>query len=323
MSYFIYIKKEGIFIKDYICVIGGANLDICATPYNKLIEEDSNPGKAKTSFGGVGRNISENLVKLGIDVEFITAIAGDSYAEDLELDCKRKNIGINNSLHLKENRTSMYICINNEKGNVRLAVSDMDIIENITPSFLNGKMDLINNAKACVIDTNLPTKTLHYILDACKVPIFLDTVSVNKSEKIKNTLRGIHTLKPNLSEAELLSGMKIKNLQNLKKASAIFFEQGVKQIFVSMGSRGVFYSNGKESGIIPCIESNVINTNGAGDCFTAALVYAFVKNMNIIDTAKFAQAASAICVSSELAVSENLSLNSINLILNTEDKKCL
>lgn len=317
MSYFIF-KKEGIFIKDYVCVIGGANLDICATPYNKLIKEDSNPGKIKTSFGGVGRNISENLVRLGVNVEFITAIADDSYAKSLKLDCKKKNISIDNSLYLGKCKTSIYICINNEKGNISLAVSDMDIIEQITPSFLNSKMDVINNANACVVDANIPEKTLHYLLDACKVPIFLDTVSVNKAKKIKNNLKGIHTIKPNLAEAELISDIKIKNLQNLRKASTVFFEQGILNMFISMGNSGVFYSNGKESGIIPCMHKNIINTNGAGDCFTAALVYAFLNNMNMKDTAKFAQAAASICVSSELAVSEKLSLERINLLLNPE-----
>lgn len=318
LGYFI-SKEEGIIIKDYVCVIGGANLDICATPYNNLIAEDSNPGKIKTSFGGVGRNIAENLTKLGIQVELITAIADDLHSENLILDCKKKNIDISNSLYLSESKTSMYICINNENGNMNVAVSDMDIMEQITPSFLNTKMDVINNAKACVVDANIPEKTLHYLLDACNVPIFLDTVSVNKCQKLKNKLSGVHTIKPNLAEAELLSVMKIKNTQNLRKAAYAFFEQGIKQIFISMASSGVFYSDGKEFGILPCIRKNVINTNGAGDCFTAALVYAFLNNMTLKDTAKFAQAAAAICVTSELAVSEKLSLERINLLLNTEE----
>lgn len=199
-----------------------------------------------------------------------------------------------------------------------MAVSDMDIMEQLTPSFLNTKMDVINNSKACVVDVNIPEKTLNYLLSACKVPIFLDTVSVSKCKKLKDNLNGIHTMKPNLAEAEILSGMKIQNFQNLKKASYGFFDQNVQRVFISMGSNGVFYSDDNEFGIVPCINTNIISTNGAGDCFTAALVYAFLNNMNMRETAKFAQAAAAICVTSELPVSEDLSVKSINLLLSME-----
>ena len=51
-----------------ITVIGGINIDIEGSPFNKLRREDSNPGRISLSYGGVGRNITENIARIGGDV---------------------------------------------------------------------------------------------------------------------------------------------------------------------------------------------------------------------------------------------------------------
>jgi DNA-binding CsgD family transcriptional regulator len=69
-----HILGKGYILKqeDYICVLGGSNMDIVGFPNKRLIQNDSNPGKVKISLGGVGRNIAENLVHLGISTKLIS-----------------------------------------------------------------------------------------------------------------------------------------------------------------------------------------------------------------------------------------------------------
>lgn len=62
-------------MQNQIAVVGGCNIDISATSYTFLIEEDSNPGYVKTTLGGVGRNIAENLLLLGYPVSMITPLS--------------------------------------------------------------------------------------------------------------------------------------------------------------------------------------------------------------------------------------------------------
>ncbi|MEA4820923.1 MAG: PfkB family carbohydrate kinase, partial [Erysipelotrichales bacterium] len=57
-----------------IYVIGGANIDIQGTPFEKLKYKDSNPGIISYSFGGVARNVAENLARLGDNVNFISVL---------------------------------------------------------------------------------------------------------------------------------------------------------------------------------------------------------------------------------------------------------
>mgnify|MGYP003899440329 CR=1 FL=1 len=302
-------------LEDYVVVIGGANIDIIGTPYSKLIYKSSNPGKTNLSLGGVARNIAENLSRLGVKVEFITVLGSDSYAEEIKRNCNELNISLKHSLIIENERTSTYICINDETGEMQLALSDMEIYKYITPEFLKEKLEIINNSRVCVVDTNIPTESLIYIMDNCKAPIFLDTVSNSKTQKIKDFIHNIHTLKPNIMEAEILSNMSISNQEDLDKATDVIIRKGVKNIFVSLGSKGVYYTNGKEKGYVPVMDNNIVSTTGAGDSFLAAVVWSYLNDYSIEKAAKVGIAASSITVKSKLTVSKDMSVENIKKYL--------
>ena len=50
--------------KDYVVIIGSANIDVAGYSHESLNYADSNPGKIKFTPGGVGRNIAQNLALL-------------------------------------------------------------------------------------------------------------------------------------------------------------------------------------------------------------------------------------------------------------------
>lgn len=295
----------------YVSVVGGVNIDIIGTPFNNLIQNDSNPGKTTLTLGGVARNIAENLSKLDIRTEFITVLGSDTHSEDIQKDCNEKNIGLTHSKIIQNERTSSYLCINDENGEMQVAISDMEIYKYITPSYLEKKLDVINKSSLCVIDTNIPEDSLIFLMDNCTVPLFMDTVSVSKTERIKNSIHNIHTLKPNIIEAEILSGMKIKNDTDLESASMIIHNKGVKWLFISLGSNGVYYSDGKNSGKLSPIDTKIVSTTGAGDSFLAGVIWSYLKNNDIESCAKAGLAASSICVASALTVSKDISVNNI------------
>jgi pseudouridine kinase len=303
--------------RKYVTIIGGANIDITGSPYYNLNSNDSNPGKTIMSLGGVARNIAENLSRMGVDIEFITVLGDDLYSKEIKDSCNKLNISLEHSQTISGERTSSYLCITNELGEMQLAISDMEIYENITPSYLEKNLDMINGGVVCIADTNITHESLHYLVNNCKVPIFIDTVSTNKTEKIKNVLHGIHTLKPNIIEAEILSGMKIESMEDLEKATDSIIDKGVKNIFVTSGPKGVYYTDGITKGNILPISTNIVNTTGAGDSYLAAVVWAYLKGFNLEKSAKAGLAASSICIKSNMTVSEDISSeNIINIMEN-------
>lgn len=298
-------------MNDYICVIGGANIDISGSPNSQLVTNDSNPGKISITLGGVARNIAENISRLGIDVEFITILGDDIHAETIRKSCKDLNISLEYSHVSESQNTSTYMFISDEEGEMQLAVSDMEILEFISPDFLSNRLKIINGAKACVIDTNLPKDSLDYLMENVNVPIFMDTVSTKKTKRVKDFIRNIHALKPNILEAEILSGIKIIDEKNLESATDLIINKGVKQIFVSLGSKGVYYTDGINKGILPTISTEIINTTGAGDSFLAGVVWGYNKGYDIEMSAKAGLSAAHICIKSPKTVSEEMSEDKI------------
>ena len=294
---------------DYVVVIGGANVDIGGTPYNKLIPEDSNPGRINITFGGVGRNIAHNLVNLGINVKLITAVGNDSFGTEILSYCEKAGINTEYSIKVDNVRSSMYMYINDEVGDMKLALSDMDICSNITPDYLDECADIINGSSAVVADCNLTHEALMHIKDISKVPIFIDTVSVNKSPKIKNNLSGIYSIKPNIIEAEYLTDIKINNSEDCAAAAMKLIDQGVKKVFISMDKDGILAADKDKIYLTANYDAEPVCTTGAGDSSTAAIVWAYLLNHDedyLVTASKASNAAASMTIEVQESINNEI-----------------
>ena len=300
--------------KSFVTVIGGTNIDISAKSYSPLKDYDSNPGKVNTSFGGVGRNIADNLSRLNQDVELITVLGDDFNGEEVKKNCRVLGINTSNSLTIPNSSTSTYISILNDNNDMKLAISAMDLYENVTIDFIKSKKEILDESKICIVDTNIPKETIQYIVNNFNIPIFLDCVSTTKALKIKDFIGKFHTIKPNKIEAETLSDIKIVDFNSLQKCANFFIQKGVKQVFISLGEEGVFYSNGVTSGKMSPFKTEVINTTGAGDAFMSGIAYSFLDNLDIVESCKNGIACATIAISSEKTISDNMSLENVNKI---------
>ncbi len=299
----------------YIAVVGGANVDICGTPDSHWLSGDSNPGHIAITPGGVGRNIAENLARLGQDVRLITAFGDDEHGRMLREKCAEAGIGIEDSLTFAGAATSSYLCLNDVDGDVLGAVSDMAILDRMTPQALESRLPLLQNAALVVLDANLPAQTLRFLVERVSAPIFADPVSVKKAGRFAGLLGFIQAMKPNRAEASLLCGVDIRTEEDLRHAAEAFFHQGLRQVIISLGGRGVYYNDGQADGILPCLPMPVQNTTGCGDAFLAAAALAYLESCSLRDMARWGLASSALCAQSGSAVNPNLNWEALSLYL--------
>lgn len=109
-------------------------------------------------------------------------------------------------------------------------------------------------------------------------------------------LDGLDYITPNETEAELLTGIKIDTVEDMIKSASVFAELGVKNTVITLGSRGLFFSDGKESVIIPAVKLKALDTTGAGDAFNGAFAAALSEGTEPSEALKFATAAAALSV---------------------------
>lgn len=318
------LMKKGLIVgkgyitnsKSYATVVGGINVDIQGFPYQKLIAADSNPGTVKVSLGGVGRNISENMARLGISVKLISAVGQDIYGKKIQEECKMNAIDLSDSLFLEGEATSTYLSILDETGDMALAIAAMDIFDRLSIEFIKSKGQIIQKSQLIVIDTNISRELIEFLVTTYRnVDYFLDTVSTSKAKKVKHLIGYFHTIKPNRLEAEILSGQEINDRDDLLAASEYFLEQGVKKVFISLGKDGVFYNDGCSKGFAQGAPIEVVNATGGGDAFIAALAYAYINNLSIEESAGMGIAASMLAISHENTINPNMSVDNIRLYM--------
>ena len=310
-----YIAGKGYVLRtgSYAVVVGGVNVDIGGRSQKKLVAADSNPGKVSISLGGVGRNIAHNMTLMGVDVKMLTAMGEDVYGARIAESCRSLGIDASRALRVADCATSTYLYIADEEGEMALALSDMEVCDRITPSYLSANLQVLQNARVIVADTNIPAETLVYLAENCSAPIFCDPVSTIKAEKLRPVLNKIHTLKPNRLEAELLSGVPIRSKQDAETAAKALMEKGVQRVFISMGADGVYAASEEDQMWLGNLPGEMVNTTGCGDAFMAALVWAYMQDLDLKETALAGLAAGSIAMESQETINPAMSATALKL----------
>lgn len=107
---------------------------------------------------------------------------------------------------------------------------------------------------------------------------------------------GVDFVTPNETEAEFYTGVKVDTIEDCRKAAEKFFALGVKNVVITLGVRGVFFTNGKEEIFVPALRVKAIETTGAGDAFNGGFATAIAEGHSIETSLKFATCTAAISV---------------------------
>ncbi len=297
----------------HICVIGGSNIDIEGHPNQKLLLGDSNPGVVKTSLGGVGRNIAENLARLGIETRLLSVVGDDVHGKRVLDHARAIGLDMEDALIVDE-PTSTYLSVLDETRDMHVGIAHMDILNRLDIAYIQQHAEIINNARFCVVDTNLPD-VLEYLVTHYDVPFILDTVSASKAVKAKHLLGHFHTIKTNKLEAEVLSGIAIHTEKDLQKTGRYFIDQGVEYSFITMGDEGVYYTTRDEEGVVTSAPVDMVSATGAGDAFAAGLVYGLCEEKRVEDAVRFAMGASRMAILSEDTINPDISSHAVETMI--------
>ena len=258
----------------YVTVIGGTNMDIAATLTSPFVPADSVPGQVSLGCGGVARNIAHNLQLMGHSVRLVSVFGEETFGQMCWRECLAIGLDLSLSGRRADMRNGMYLCINDQTGNMIAAVADTDIIACVTPEFLDARIDAINNSSLVIADTNISTEALQFLIDHCTVPLMVDTVSTAKASRVTKALlrshtHHLHVLKLNRQEAQAIT-----RCDTVKSAADKLTSMGISQVYITMGREGVFCSDGIRHEHYKAIPTSVVNTTGAGDAFVAGVAHA-------------------------------------------------
>lgn len=286
--------------------IGGATVDLIGRPFKPLKYQDSNPGNVKLSFGGVARNIAENASRCGTDVSLMTLFGDDAFGQLCYQYCQKIGIDLTYSKTLRNHNTATYLALLQDSGEMNLAIADMEIVQNFDLNTFDVGINTMQGDDYCAIDTNLSAEVLESLCAKIPAKIAMDPISTQKAIKAKPILKFLSVFKPNLMEAELVCGFRINDEIDILSALDYFTDNGVKEIFITCGEKGVYASNGKSKYHIFHESVNIVNTTGGGDAFLGVYLSYRLKGYDWIEACEWGLAAAFMTVQSNETVEPHL-----------------
>ncbi|MEA5039389.1 MAG: carbohydrate kinase family protein [Clostridiaceae bacterium] len=290
-----------------IVVAGGANLDLLGRAKGRALPGDSTPGTVRFRCGGVGRNICENLARLGAETALLSAV-GDDWASELILrSCADAGIDVSGLLHVS-GRTGAYLAAEDGDGELLAAINDMEILQALTPAALTVCTPLLHAADALVLDANLPEQSLVWLAEQFSGPIFADPVSCAKAERLLPLLPRLAFLKPNRAELYLLSGR-----DGVKEGMEALQARGVQSLCVSLGAEGAaLLTAGGDFCLVPAPHVPICSVTGAGDSLTSGTIFGLLSGKAPERALRFGTAAAALTLQYDGAVRPDLSVSLVN-----------
>lgn len=303
----------------YAVGIGAANVDICGRSSQPVILHDSNPGRMNISAGGVTRNISENLARLGGSVRLISALGSDIYGRMIRDDSAAAGIDMSQCMIVENHSSSSYISMLDDHGEMYVALSDMTVLQKMNMEFIRRREGVIKGAKLIIFDPGLPEDVIDGItmLYGNSIPMFCDPVSSAYATRLKPYVGRVHTLKPNLMELAVLSGHNTDTMDKAKAACCLLLDKGIQRIFVSLGHDGCLYMDRDDNIITRALRpvKEVINASGAGDAFMGAIAYGYLTDMDTDSTLNYALAAGIAAISDPNTINPRMSVEMIEKII--------
>ncbi len=298
-----------------VLVIGSAGVDVKVEVGEDFRWGQSNPAPIRWGWGGVARNLAENLARLGVDVRLITAVGDDQSGRQLLAHLHGVGVETDHTLIVEGGKTAAYVALSRPDEGLWLAFDDMACIEAISAGYLYRHRSLFKEAEMICIDANLNPKalaTLFRLAERYDVPVCADPTASILAPRLRPYLDHLALLTPNRSEAEAILGHPLPDEEEpLREAVRQLTRAGVGLAVITLGAQGLIYATPSESGHLPTFTHEIVDLTGAGDALTAATAYGLLEEMPPSEAVRLGLAAAAQTIQCRETVCPNLSLESL------------
>ena len=299
-----------------VLVIGGAAVDIVGSLTEDLHMGTSNPSRIRTSYGGVARNLAENISRLGHPVKLLTVVGDDDAGENL-ID-QASDAGVDTSLVLisTDGPTGSYLAVVDHEGALQVALDDMRVINAITPDYIQAQSDIFRDASMLFLDANLSKASIRKAISLARrahIPICADPTASTLAHRFIRHLPKLNLITPNCHEAEVLCDIQVdpSNQEETLGIAKCLVRKGVDIAVITMAQFGVCYATSKTSGQVPAIRTKVIDPTGGGDAFSAALIFGLLNEIPLDDAIRLGVSAATLTLRYPGAVLPDLTLEKL------------
>jgi ribokinase len=281
-----------------IAVIGSNMVDLIS--YINTMPKEGETLEApdfEIGCGGKGANQAVAAAKMGAKVMMVTKVGDDLFADNTINNFEK--YGIDTEFTNKVAGTSSGVApifVDPESKNRILIIKGAN--QHLTPADVDQAAEKLKQCSLIVLQLEVPLETVYRAVEFGNehgIPVILNPAPASK-ELDFNYVCKCDFFIPNESELEILTGMPVETEEQIKVAASTLIEKGVKDVIVTMGSRGVMWVTKGEVHIVDSYKVNAIDTTGAGDAFIGCFAHYFVQTRDVLQSIKMATAFAALSV---------------------------
>ncbi|WP_420349661.1 PfkB family carbohydrate kinase [Pelagibius sp.] len=299
-----------------VLCIGGCHVDRKALALAELQLAVSNPVTISTCFGGVARNVAENLCRLGNEVTLVSRLGADSDGAAILEALRALPLRLDYLDTAPDTPTAFHLILLQPDGDMLVSVADMRIYDQISPQVLAAFPTALWAVDAIFADCNLSAESLAYLAAQRSADrrLAINAVSPAKAPRAADALPAADFLFVNGREAAALVAPDNTD-SDPESAARALLDRGVGEVVVTLGAGGLLAATPAEVLRLDSLPGPLRDVTGAGDALAAAFLDARLRGWSLTVAARRALAAARVTIDCAESVSESLTPETLDQMM--------
>ncbi len=281
-----------------LVVLGSSNTDmIVRTRSLPRPGETVLGGEFIIAAGGKGANQAVAARRAGGSVSFIARIGSDALGDQSLASWRSEGIDVTHVTRDAKAASGVALILVDEKGENSIAVAG-GANQRLTPAHVKKAAKVIRGAHTLLMQLETPLPTIQAAAEiAAKAGVRVILNPAPAQALPAELLRQLTIITPNETEAETLTGIRVRSEKDCHRAANALQKAGVRHVIITLGARGAFLAMDDGTRLlIPSFPVQPIDTTAAGDTFNGALAVALGENHPLPEAIRFANAAAALSI---------------------------
>lgn len=280
-----------------IIVVGSTNMDmVVKTSHIPAHGETVLGGSSFMNPGGKGANQAVAVARLGGEVIFISKMGNDVFGKQSFQLFDEEGIDTRYILSDDELPSGVALITVDQEGENSIVVAP-GANASLLPPDMEAALADINASSIILMQLEIPLETVFFLVRYASekdIKVILNPAPATALPK--ELLEHVDIITPNRTEASMLSGIEVTDLDTAKEAAKQIHQMGVKNVVITMGSLGAVVYTGKDYHLVPAHAVQTVDSTAAGDVFNGALAVSLAEGKELLAAVKFACEAAAISV---------------------------
>ncbi len=280
-----------------IVVVGSCNTDM-------VIKADRLPIPGETILGGTffmnpggkGANQAVAASRMGGNVTLISKTGNDVFGKQSVMLYTAENIKTDFIYSDPKHPSGVaLITVDSHGENCIVVASGANAYLN--PSDIDKASAEIESSDLVLMQLEIPIETVEYVAEMANkkgIKVILNPAPARALSN--NLLKNLYIIIPNKSEAEILSGIKVSDIESAKQAADIISAKGVDIVVITLGSQGALIKEYAEYHFVEAFKVDAVDTTAAGDTFCGSVCVGLAEGRSILDSVKMAARSAALTV---------------------------